>query len=266
MKIILFTSNSRRHKFIANNIMKHCDDILIISECKPNDESEIIHDQNNSIERHFHERNKNEKLFFPDDDYFYGKTFPIIYKEVNSVRIEKIITDFCPDVGFVYGSSIISDKLIKLFPKNKLINLHLGISPYYRGAGTNFWPFVNNELEYVGSTFLHLDPGIDTGDIICHVRPQFKKDDNVHTVGFKLIKNSLDVLFHIIEMLKQNKKLNKIKQWEVNDPKYYKNSDFDKKALQHYHENLMNHVIDTHIQNPKKIKLIELDPDYKLFT
>lgn len=266
MKILLFTSNSIRHKFIANNIMKYCDDVLIITECKPNDESEIIHEQNDSIKKHFYERSKNEQLFFPNNNYFYGKTFPIAHKEVNSTRVEKTIIDFCPDVGFVFGSSIIGDKLIKLFPKNKLINLHLGISPYYRGTGTNFWPFVNDELEYVGSTFLHLDQGIDTGDIICHIRPQFKKDDNVHTVGFRLIKNSLDVLLHIIDMLEQNKKLNRIKQWEIDNPKYYKNSDFNKKVLQQYHKNLENHIVDKYIQNSKKIKLIELDPDYKSFT
>ena len=37
------------------------------------------------------------------------------------------------------------------------LNIHLGLSPYYRGAGTNFWPLVNGEPEYCGATIHFLD-------------------------------------------------------------------------------------------------------------
>ena len=47
----------------------------------------------------------------------------------------------------------------KLYPMilNKILNLHLGISPYYKGSGTNYFPLVNNEPQYVGATFMFLD-------------------------------------------------------------------------------------------------------------
>ena len=35
MKIVILTSNSLRHKFLANTLSQHCEDTLIISECKP---------------------------------------------------------------------------------------------------------------------------------------------------------------------------------------------------------------------------------------
>ena len=38
----------------------------------------------------------------------------------------------------VYGTTIIKGDLIRIFEK-RIINLHLGLSPYYRGAGTNFF-------------------------------------------------------------------------------------------------------------------------------
>ena len=71
--------------------------------------------------------------------------------------------------------------------KKKFLNIHLGLSPYYKGSATNFWPFVNNELQFVGVSFLGIDDGIDTGPIIHQIRPDFKIGDSIHDVGNKLI-------------------------------------------------------------------------------
>jgi len=258
MKIVVLTSNSLRHKFLANTLSSYCDDALIISECKPQTSS--FNDSKNSteIENHFLLRDQTEKSFFPNDNYFIPKTLPIIYKEANSPYVYEAIKNFKPDILIVFGSSIIKEPLISLLPVGHIINLHLGISPYYRGSGTNFWPFVNDELEYLGSTILHLDAGIDTGDIICHVRPNIELNDNVHTVGCKIIKSSVESLIKIIKLLDGGKKLNRVKQWEVKD-RYYKTKDFDETALSKYKNNLKNNMIKNYLESEdKKITLVDL--------
>jgi methionyl-tRNA formyltransferase len=258
MKIVVLTSNSLRHKFLANTLSSYCDDALIISECKPQTSS--FNDSKNftEIENHFLLRDQTEKSFFPNDNYFIPKTLPIVYKEANSPYVYEVIKNFKPDILIVFGSSIIKEPLISLLPVGHIINLHLGISPYYRGSGTNFWPFVNDELEYLGSTILHLDAGIDTGDIICHVRPNIELNDNVHTVGCKIIKSSVESLIKIIKLLDGGKKLNRVKQWEVKD-RYYKTKDFDEIALSKYKNNLKNNMIKNYLESEdKKITLVDL--------
>ena len=151
---------------------------------------------------------------------------------------------------------------MSIFPKERAFNLHLGISPYYRGSGTNFWPFVNEELEFVGSTILHIDEGIDTGDIVAHVRPDFERDDTVHSVGCKVIKNSVDVLIKLINKISNDERINKIPQWETDINRYYKKDDFDINALKNYKENLNKGLIDEYLDNKssreKKAKIISL--------
>lgn len=256
MKIAIFTSNGIRHKFVANSLSKQVDDALIISECKPSDS--LSSNNLNKIEKHFQLRNETEKLFFQNNEYFVAKTLPIVYKELNEDFIFQSIKKFNPDAAFVFGSSILKEPLLSLLPSGRVINLHLGLSPYYRGSGTNFWPFVNDELEYLGSTILHLDSGIDTGDIICHVQPTIELDDNVHTIGCKIIQNSVTTLIKIIKLIESGTSLNRIKQWNVKE-RYYKNKDFDETVLQKYFDNLKNDIIKNYLnQNPKKIKLIDL--------
>jgi methionyl-tRNA formyltransferase len=138
-------------------------------------------------------------------------------------------------------------------------NLHLGISPYYRGSGTNFWPFVNKELEYVGSTILHINSGIDTGDIVCHTRPNIEFGDDVHSIGCKVIQSSVQSLLKIMKMIDKGIKPFSTSQWSVNNEKYYKTSDFNEEILLKYKNNLKNGLIENYISNPKKIiKLINL--------
>ena len=258
MKIVVLTSNSLRHKFLANTLSSYCDDALIISECKPQTSSFDDSKNYTKIENHFLLRDKTEKSFFPNDNYFIPKTLPILYKEVNSPYVYEVIKNFKPDILIVFGSSIIKEPLISLLSAGHIINLHLGISPYYRGSGTNFWPFVNNELEYLGSTILHLDAGIDTGDIICHVRPKIELNDNVHTLGCKIIKSSVESLIKIIKLLDEGKKLNRVKQWDVKD-RYYKTKDFDEIALSKYKNNLKNDMIKNYLDSEdKKIILVDL--------
>ena len=258
MKIVILTSNSLRHKFLANTLSQHCEDTLIISECKPQTLSSDDSKNYTEIDNHFMLRDETEKSFFPNDNYFIPKTLPIVYKEANSPYVYQVIKNFKPDILIVFGSSIIKEPLISLLPAGHIINLHLGISPYYRGSGTNFWPFVNNELEYLGSTILHLDAGIDTGDIICHVRPKIDFNDNVHTVGCKIIKSSVESLIKIIKLLDGGKKLNRVKQWEVKD-RYYKTKDFDETTLSKYKNNLKNNMIKNYLESEdKKITLVDL--------
>tara|TARA_B100000029_G_scaffold500576_1_gene572526 strand:+ start:1274 stop:2056 length:783 start_codon:yes stop_codon:yes gene_type:complete len=250
LKVVICTSNGIRHKYFANSISSVVDDALIISESNSNDANPtIIDEHDSSIIEHFNLRYKTEMEKFHNNDFLEGKVVPLLYREINLDYTFNIIKNFNPDLMIVFGSSIIKEPLLSLLP-NKIINLHLGLSPYYRGSGTNFWPFVNNELGYVGSTILKIDSGVDTGDIICHVRPNIEIGDNVHTIGCKVIQESISVIHEILERIKNNEKITSTKQWAIKNEKYYKNKDFTKEILLQYKKNLEDGIVENYIKNP----------------
>ena len=254
MRIVILTGNAIRHKFIANTLAKNADDSLVVSECTDSisEKGDKFKTHTTKIEEHFLLRQQTEKVFFNKNDFFISKTLPILYKEVNLPNIYGIIKDFSPEAIFSFGPSIIKYHLLTILPPGHFINLHLGLSPYYRGSGTNFWPFVNEELEFVGATIMHINAGIDTGDIIVHVTPQIEVGDNVHTVGCKVISESAMRLIEIMGMLRNGKVLKRVKQWEIPDVRYYKDSDFNEDALNRYKKNLDSGLIEKFIKNPKK--------------
>lgn len=236
MRLVVFTGNLVRHKYVANTVAAHADEVLIVSEGRKNDAIEGAKDASEitPLEEHFQLRYLAEEEFFTGNDIFRFPTLPLMYKEVNLAYTSRIISDFKPDMAVVYGSSIIREPLLSAIPKGRFVNLHLGISPYYRGAGTNFWPFVNKELEFVGSTLLHIDAGVDTGDIICHVQPDFQEGDTVHTAGCKVIQKSAEALVELMGQIRQGKELNRVPQWKVENERYYRKRDFTEDSLNSY--------------------------------
>jgi len=254
MRIVVFTSNAIRHKYVANIFTKNTDKILVISECKASDAQRGSDPKSNPspLSEHFYQRYQTEKKFFPGNNSFIGKTLPIAHKEVNSKYVYEAVKEFDPKLMFVFGASLISEPLLSLLPPGKFVNMHLGLSPYYRGSGTNFWPLVNGEPEYIGATILHIDPGVDTGDIIAHVLPTIEKGDDVHAIGCKVIKKSASCMVEIFNLVKNGRRLNRVKQWKVENEKYYKKNDFNEKALTRYKKNLASGLIEKYLKSPRK--------------
>ncbi len=260
MKIVILTSNCIRHKFFANSLARHADDALVVVESDKNDVP--VHDPNkerSAIENHFYLRYCAEKEYFAGNDVLHADTLPLIQQELNLPYVYEVIKKFNPDAVFVFGSSIIREPLLSLPAPGRFINMHLGISPYYRGAATNFWPFVNKELEYVGATLLHIDAGVDTGDIIAHVRPNIEMGDTVHTIGCKTVQAGVAALGELLGEIRGGKELKRVKQWSVPDRRYYRKADFNEQILARYYENLRNGLIENYLKgDTRDIALIPL--------
>lgn len=60
----------------------------------------------------------------------------------------------------------------------RAVNLHASYLPWNRGADPNLWSFLENTPK--GVTIHHLDPGVDTGDIIVQASAVF--DESIETL------------------------------------------------------------------------------------
>lgn len=83
----------------------------------------------------------------------------------NSEECARLIKTLKPDVIAVYGTRLIHEHINNLAGKATL-NLHTGLSPYYRGDSTLFWPVFYEEFDRIGVTVHRLEPAVDAGDIV----------------------------------------------------------------------------------------------------
>ena len=187
-RAIVLTSTMRRHQFVANTAAERLDVVGVWQEAKsfqPLSYARSV-DEEVVIQRHFAARDASEEAFFAAHDRVLASSTRVPPGGCNDPAVLEAMRRTAPDVVLDFGTGLLKQPLIDAFA-GRIINIHLGLSPYYRGAGTNFWPLVNGEPEFCGATIHFLDRGVDTGPMIAHVRPEIRDGDGPHDIGNKTI-------------------------------------------------------------------------------
>jgi methionyl-tRNA formyltransferase len=211
------------------------------------------------LEQHVNRRKESEEHFFRNYNSStkdIENTFFIKKGEINSKTILEKIKTLKPELLVCFGSSIIKGDLIDSF-KGKIINVHLGLSPYYRGSGTNVWPLINSEPEYMGATFMYLDEGIDTGEIIHQIQTPFKSGDDPHSAGNRLI---IEMTKNFSKLIKNFDDLSRKKQINLKG-KLYLRKHFNEESCRILYRNFDSGLVNKYLKESfisnKKLYLIE---------
>lgn len=221
MKIVIFTRESPSNIYLVKNIvdnLRNVDAIIIESHIKG---------QFRSLKSKLKRYRKQRGIW-----YSLYKLFEAIYIKFENIRLDRQILLFgaadtiqfphsvpsykvdnindkfvydkvmelAPDLIVVLGTSIIKPPLIKV-PAKGMINLHMGITPEYRGSKGEFWALYNNEPDKVGVTVHYIDEGIDTGNIILQGTVEVTSLDNERTLRCKNIKKGAELLIQSIHQI-----------------------------------------------------------------
>ena len=212
MRIVILTGSETRHVYFRKKMASDTRIKVLTSYCE-SDEKSLAH-RNNQNEhtsqleiQHTEARAHSEIDFFSDyiescEDKSNPKS--ISKGAINDKAIVDEIVAMEPDLLVCYGSSLIKSDLLTKFD-GKFLNVHLGLSPYYRGSGTNVWPLINLEPDMVGATFMYIDAGIDTGKIIHQIRADVYLGDSPHTIGNRLIRKMTSTYAEIVCNFRNNK-------------------------------------------------------------
>lgn len=191
MKIAILTGTSFRHLAFANAMSKHHQVLACFCEAKSFDPSTVGQTEAETLElkRWFSERDKCERDYFerPATEFkaaYHDIIRPLSPGAVNGEDIYEEVKRSAAEVFFVFGASLIKKPLLDYIAP-KAFNLHLGLSPFYRGSGTNFWPFVHGSLQFVGATVHELSAEVDGGAIAYRARPRIDSADSPHSIGCK---------------------------------------------------------------------------------
>lgn len=165
---------------------------------------------------------------------------------INESQCYEEIIDLDPEVLVTYGSSIVENPLLSAF-EDRAVNAHLGLSPYYRGAGTNFWPLVNKEPELVGVTFHRLESEVDAGAILHQMRARIYPNDSPHQIGNRLIADMVPVLIEIVRRFDYIETIES--PAEPEETNYYRIADFSEDAIAELYDNFEDGLIESYLSN-----------------
>ena len=105
-----------------------------------------------------------------------------------------------PDILLVFGTGIVGQKVLSL-PRRIALNMHTGVSPYYRGGDCTFWPVHNEELDMLGATVHECTSKVDGGRIFGTTRITLQKDDGLFSIFARCVAAGADLYARAVQQM-----------------------------------------------------------------
>jgi methionyl-tRNA formyltransferase len=253
-KVVILTANRPRHLYYAQTLYESLDNVLgVFLEDKKVQEKvrDTLSEKSEFVKKHLDDFSKKEKAFFqvnlniPKEKLFYSHDINKDSEKINNLN---------PDIVTVFGTTLLKEPLIG--DHKTIVNLHLGLSPYYRGNGTNLFAFYNNEPEYIGATIHFLNKKIDAGRIISQVRPDIDPlEDTINTVNCKAIKKGIEEVIRVVRRIQEKGKVPSYIQ-DTKIGRIYYNRDFTEEVCKKAYKNVAKGLILNY--KPKKVEIYSL--------
>jgi len=190
-KILLIAGPELRHQYYINHLKNNFNIAGIIIESIEYKEapSQTIEEEL-AWDWYFTRRREYEIRVFSGSNNLKQKNNPGIIQIPNaSINARKTINEIKtmkPDLIAIFGSSIVGHELINLYPQ-KIFNLHVGLSNWYRGSSCNFWPLYDRRLDLLGASIIRINAGIDSGEILAQQTIDFDENDDEQSLPAKCI-------------------------------------------------------------------------------
>jgi len=219
MKIVFVTNNSAPSKFIATHLYKKgLLNAVIIEESTSKVKTKVLREIKSaswttvlskiidlfavfvysSLAKHYIEKH----LLKPQSiDSYPEKVLLYRVKSASNPQSISILKSLKPDLLVVLGTSILKPEVLSI-AKQYTLNIHGGIVPQYRNVHSDFWAISKNDIKNIGSSIIHLDPGVDTGDIAIQGSVNITPKDTLFSIKRKNTELSLQLIIQAIEMAK----------------------------------------------------------------
>ena len=237
MKITVFSSNQPRHLNLAKEFARISEEVYFVSEVNTVFPGEVqdFYKKSITMQSYFKNVIASEKRIFGDLGFNKSniRQFSIKLGDLNKLKYCHLKEALESDYYVVFGASFIKGWLIDFLIEQKALNIHMGLSPYYRGSSCNFWALYDNNPSYVGATIHLLSKGLDSGDMLFHCVPKGSKADNLFDFTMKSVKVAQRNLVNLIEN-RTILSMPTLKQDKKKEIRYSRNQDFTDKVADEF--------------------------------
>jgi methionyl-tRNA formyltransferase len=137
----------------------------------------------------------------PIKEYAVMHNLPVFQPDrIKTPEFVEQLRALAPDVIIVvaYGQ-ILSEEILNL-PPYGCINVHASLLPKYRGAAPIHWAIMSGETT-TGVTIMHMDRGLDTGDMILKAEIPITNEDTMGSLHDKLAQLGAETLLVTLQQL-----------------------------------------------------------------
>ncbi len=206
MKIIFITGSHPRHQYMARSIHSTGHLACVISESReehvPLAPANLDAETTALFTLHFHRRAASEARFFDAAGWPDVPVVPVERAGLNGADTRELLRRETPDLLLSYGCHMLDDETLALV-KGECWNIHGGLSPWYRGCITHFWPSYLLEPQMTGMTIHELTRKLDAGNVVHQCAAPLVSGDGLHDLSCRAVTQTASELPELIRLLAQ---------------------------------------------------------------
>lgn len=240
MRVLAITGDHPRHLRLVEKVSASFETVSVVMKREGLLPTEKL--ESPLMRKHFEIRSQVEEQWFGRPQI---KELASLVIDSNSMRQGEIgirkeeISRF--DACVVFGSTLLPDSLRDSLP-DMTLNLHLGVSPRYRGAATLFWPFYMLEPNWSGFTIHKLTGEPDRGDIVVRKGATLTRGQRLHDVSASVTDEGINSFVHVLNRLDSSLEITLRPQKTTG--KNWLSSDFSDKHLSLIYEHYDDDIVD----------------------
>lgn len=113
------------------------------------------------------------------------------------IMVSEIIKELKIDLAIIMDFGLLIPKIVFTSPKLRTINIHFSLLPKYRGPYPDAFVLLNGEVK-TGISFVLIDEGFDTGDIIARKEVEILPNENAGQLHQRCYQETEKILSYII--------------------------------------------------------------------
>jgi hypothetical protein len=198
MSIVFLAGSHPRHAFMARTIAQSGKLAAIVVERRedhvPIPPDDLPHATRSLFIHHFAAREAAERKFFGPDfedgvaDILSSnvEVLRLLPEQLNGPATWALLERIRPTLILSYGVRKLTQETLSHARKYRW-NIHGGLSPWYRGVITHFWPSYMLEPQMTGMTVHETTEAIDGGDVIHQCAAPLVRGDGVHELACRAV-------------------------------------------------------------------------------
>lgn len=260
MRVAFLTGSHPRHAYVARSLQKSGHLVGLLIEQRelfvPSPPEGLDHKTTLLFQQHFHGREQAEARHCGNASLPEVERRDINVSELNSVATVQFINDLRPDLVLSYGIHKLAAETLDSIACPLKWNIHGGLSPWYRGTTTHFWPSYFLEPQMTGMTVHELTKDIDGGAVVHQSAVDMVSGDGIHDLACRAVSSLGDELAKLMAVVNDGRL--RAPQKQETTGRIWREADWQPAHLHLVYDYYQNRIVDHYLEgrfNKKTPKL-----------
>lgn len=249
MNIVFLTGSHPRHAYMARAIASTGALAGLVIEQRENllpaTPVDLPSDTSSLFQFHFAGRDQAELQHFGNVEWPDVPRLDVSMTTLNSEPTVDFVNALQPTLLLSYGVHKLTPQTLKSIACILKWNIHGGLSPWYRGVITHFWPSYLLEPQMTGMTVHELTQDIDGGDLIHQSIAPLVRGDGIHDLACRAVMSLGQEMPTLVNVIRDGRLKSPVKQSTTG--RIWRSTDWRPAHLHLVYEQHGNRIVDKYL-------------------